>query len=107
MIYMPTLPTKVIQNLLARTDHRFNMTMTFRSYSAMRTNFGVFVEHYGTPIIFIDRNKKYNIGSGAFSASDRDAINSVLIVEGIDDRVHINHGKIVSEDGKDRIYGAC
>ena len=105
MIYMPTLPTKVIQNLLARTDHQFNVAMNYRAYTAMRNNFGLMVRHYGTLIIFIDPEKKYIIGSGAFSASDRDAINSVLMVEGIDDRVHINHGKIVSEDGKDRIYG--
>lgn len=69
-----------------------------RSYRAMYKNGQFQLTHYGTLILYTDENtREYQVGAGAWSASDRDAINSVLCNLGTGIHARIKNGDIITE----------
>lgn len=69
-----------------------------RSYSAYYKDGQFQLVHYGTLILYTDDVKRqYQVGEGAYSASDRDAINSVMHILGTGKRARIQRGYMITE----------
>ena len=98
---MASIPLKTITNLYATARRNPRKWMyAGRSYCARYDNGDFELLHYGTPILRVDENKyKYTIGRGAWSASDRDAINSIFHLLGVGVRAHVHYGDISVEEG--------
>lgn len=98
---MASIPLKTITNLYATARRNPREWMyAGRSYCARYDNGDFELVHYGTPILRVDENKtQYTIGGGAWSASDRDAINSIFHLLGVGVRAHVHYGSITVEEG--------
>lgn len=79
-------------------DHPNMMVCHGRAYRAVyNPETGLFtLDHYGTEIVRVNTfTGAYEVGAGAFSASDRDAINSVFYYTGITEKAHIKNGEFL------------
>ena len=69
-------------------------------YRVTYNNTGFDLAHYGTLILTLDKPYRYNtplIGSGTYSRTDCNAINTALLWVGVEDKyeVHIKDGRMV------------
>jgi len=96
---MASVPLVTITELYKRAvRHAGEWVKGGRSYSAIYNNGQFQLIHYGTLILFTDENKHtYQIGKGAWSASDRDAINTIMHNLGTGVRVRVRKGDIIPE----------
>lgn len=95
---MASVPLVTITNLYgSAVRNAGEWVKAGRSYRA-RYSRGVFeLTHYGTLILVTDENRHtYKVGVGAWSASDRDAINTVMCNLNVGVRVRVHKGDIVT-----------
>lgn len=90
---MPSLPHKDIINIFNRAHENEGKTVYGgRSYSAKFAGNYFTLYHYGTEIITVDEwNNRYTVSDEGFSQSDAAAINSVLMMYGIN--AHVRSSK--------------
>lgn len=94
---MASVPLVTITNLYhSAKRHEGDWVKAGRNYRACFKK-GVFeLTHYGTLILTTDENARtYDIGAGAWSASDRDAINTIMHILDTGARVRVCKGDII------------
>ena len=96
---MASVPLVTITNLYASAvRHAGEWVKAGRNYRAMYKNGQFQLTHYGTLILYTDENtRQYQIGAGAWSQSDRDAINTVLYNLGTGIHARIKKGDLITE----------
>ena len=96
---MASVPLKTISNLYkSARNHRGDWVRAGRCYSANYKDGKFQLVHYGTLILYTDENaRQYQIGAGAWSQSDRDAINTIMHILGTGKRARILKGELISE----------
>lgn len=96
---MASVPLKTITNLYKSAKaHGGDWVRAGRHYTAQYDNGKFQLVHYGTLILYTDENERvYQIGAGAWSASDRDAINTIMHVLGTGKRARVCRGDIIAE----------
>ena len=96
---MASVPLVTITNLYkSAVAHAGEWRKAGRNYSALYKDGRFQLVHYGTLILYTDeRERQYQIGEGAWSASDRDAINTVMHNLGTGVHVRIKKGYIIPE----------
>lgn len=94
---MVKIPTVLIQEIYAKAKRNVGVYVKQGStYKAKFENNGEFeLIYYGGLIFFSNEEKKqYFIGRKAYSASDRDAINSMMHILGIEQKYSIAGGRL-------------
>lgn len=91
---MAHVPTKTVEKLVEiakRNEGRW--VKQGKGFSALYKNNVLTILHYGNDIITIDEGRKMaKIGILAYSVSDRTAINSALVMCGLNGKVGIRDG---------------
>lgn len=98
---MASIPLVTIERLYASaTRNPRAWVHAGRSYDARYDNGKFELVHYGTSILNVDEGKlTYKIGADAWSASDRDAINSIFHLLGVGVRAHVHNGSVYVNKG--------
>lgn len=96
---MASVPLVTITNLYkSAVRHAGEWVKAGRNYSALYKDGKFQLVHYGTLILYTDeRARNYQIGAGAWSQSDRDAINTVMHNLGTGVHVRIKKGDLIAE----------
>lgn len=96
---MSSVPLKTITNLYkSARNHKGEWVRAGRSYSGHFKDGKFQLVHYGTLILYTDEHAhEYQIGAGAWSQSDRDAINTVLYNLGTGIHARIKKGDFIAE----------
>ena len=96
---MASVPLKTIMNLYtSATRHEGEWIHAGRAYTGHYMDGRFQLVHYGTLILFTDENtREYQVGAGAWSASDRDAINTIMHMLGTGKRARIYKGNLITE----------
>lgn len=96
---MASIPLVTITNLYSSAvRHAGEWVKGGRSYRAMYKGGQFQLTHYGTLILYTNENThEYKVGVGAWSASDRDAINTVFHNLGTGKRARVCKGDIIVE----------
>ena len=85
---MPSIPLKNMTTIYERASENTPDKVRMGNYSA-ELDYPTFrLWHYGTLILTLDIERGIEF-LGGFSASDRDAINSILVLAGMKSRVSI------------------
>ena len=88
---MPSIPLKNMTTIYNRANQNAPDKVRMGNYSA-ELDYPTFrLWHYGTLILTLDIERGIEF-LGGFSASDRDAINSILVLAGMTSRVSIAGG---------------
>ena len=95
---MASVPLVTITNLYQSAKrHAGDWVKAGRNYRACYKDGKFELTHYGTLILTTDENRRtYAVGVGAWSASDRDAINTVMHNLGVGVRVRVCKGDIIT-----------
>ena len=85
---MPSIPLKNMTTIYSRASENAPDKVRMGNYSAKLDYPRFQLWHYGTLILTLDIERGIEF-LGGFSASDRDAINSILMLAGMRSRVSI------------------
>ena len=88
---MASIPLKNMTTIYNRASENTPDTVRMVNYSAELDYPNFRLWHYGTLILTLDIERGIEF-LGGFSASDRDAINSILVLAGMTSRVSITGG---------------
>lgn len=86
---MSAIPLKLIQTMYRSCE--WNKVVCHKAYQMVGYGDRIVLDHYGTTIVTIYANGKVELGGG-WSVSDRDAINSLLYMAGMNGSVSIRGG---------------
>lgn len=96
---MASLPLKIISDLYFKCVNDKGRTYSGgRAYEMEVSREGhIWMSHYGTTIFLYDPKKKTTTYGGAYSMSDRDAINSLVIVSRKGKGVYYEGGRLYQD----------
>ena len=93
---MASIPLAVIENLYYKClAKRNNWYSGGRAYEMIVSDSGIIhLRHYGTTIFYYDPKTRKSTYGGAYSISDRDAINSIVFLSQKGKGVYYRNGKL-------------